>query len=383
MDNPKAAVPEILAAVPKKGEQKKEAMKSASQRRHYPRAVRNWLILGLVLIFVQVVVGGITRLTGSGLSITKWEIVTGTLPPLNGTDWLAEFDLYKATPQYEKMNEGMSLGDFKFIYFWEYFHRLWARLMGFAFILPLAYFLFRGYIDRALGKRLGLVFFAAALTASFGWIMVASGLIERPLVNAYKLSMHLGIAFITFGILLWTTLWTHDVRLSAKPSTQLRKLVYWTAGVFVVQILLGGMMSGMKAALFYPTWPDLNGETIPAVLLNSANWDLQHFIDYDKHPFMAALIQLLHRSTGYVVAFLIAALAWLGLRQNLLGTRWSKALWITLGLMLIQVFLGIGTLVLSKGGIIPVSWGVLHQAGALLLLTAVLYDVWLVRARPA
>lgn len=383
MDKPKPAVSKILAADPKLDELQNEATSSTSHRRHYPRAVRNWLILGLVLIFVQVVVGGITRLTGSGLSITKWEIVTGTLPPLNETDWLSEFDLYKGTPQYDKMNEGMSLGDFKFIYFWEYFHRLWARMMGFAFIIPLCYFLFKGYIDRALGKRLGLVFFAAALTASFGWIMVASGLIERPLVNAYKLSMHLGIAFITFGILLWTTFWTADVRLPARVSPSVRKLVYWTAGVLVVQILLGGMMSGMKAALFYPTWPDLNGETIPAVLFNGANWTFENFVDYDKHPFMAALVQVLHRSTGYLVAFLITALAWIGFRKNPLGPRWTTALWITLGLMFIQVLLGIGTLVLSKGGIIPVSWGVLHQAGALLLLSAVLYDVWLVRARPS
>ena len=141
-------------------------------------------------------------------------------------------------------------------------------------------------------------------------------------------------------------------------------------------------MSGMKAALFYPTWPDLNGETIPAVLFNGANWTFENFVDYDKHPFMAALVQLLHRTTGYLVASLIAALAVVGFRENLLGRRWSTALWITLALMIVQVLLGIGTLVLSKGGIIPVSWGVLHQAGALLLLTAVLYDVWLVRARP-
>ena len=390
MDKPKPAVSKIHTAALEKGEQQNEASSSSSQQRRYPRAVRNWLILGLVLIFVQVVVGGITRLTGSGLSITKWEIVTGTLPPLNETDWLSEFDLYKATPQYGKMNEGMSLSDFKFIYFWEYFHRLWARMMGFAFIIPLAYFLFKGYIDRALGKRLALVFFAAALTASFGWIMVASGLIERPLVNAYKLSMHLGIAFITFGILLWTTFWTADVRLPARPSIRVRKLVYWTAGVLVVQILLGGMMSGMKAAIFYPTWPDLNGETIPAVLFNGANWTFENFVDYDKHPFMAALVQVLHRSTGYVVAFLIAFLGWVGfssadlkIRQNLLGRRWSTALWITVALMVIQVLLGIGTLLFSKGGVIPVSWGVLHQAGALLLLSAVLYDVWLVRSNPA
>ncbi len=380
MDKPKLAVSKNSAAALEKAEVRNEGLQGASERRDYPRSVRNWLILGLVLIFVQVVVGGITRLTGSGLSITKWEIVTGSLPPLNETDWLSEFDLYKATPQYEKMNEGMSLGDFKFIYFWEYFHRLWARMMGFAFIIPLAYFMFKGYIDRALGKRLGLVFFAAALTASFGWIMVASGLIERPLVNAYKLSMHLGIAFITFGILLWTTFWTANVKLPALPSPKVRKLVYWTAGVLVVQILLGGMMSGMKAALFYPTWPDLNGETIPAVLFNGANWTFENFVDYDKHPFMAALVQLLHRTTGYLVAGLIAVLAVVGFRENLLGRRWSTALWITLALMIVQVLLGIGTLVLSKGGIIPVSWGVLHQAGALLLLTAVLYDVWLVQS---
>jgi len=142
-------------------------------------------------------------------------------------------------------------------------------------------------------------------------------------------------------------------------------------------------MSGMKAALFYPTWPDLNGESIPAVLFDSANWTFQNFVEYDKHPFMAALVQLLHRTTGYVVVGLIGVLAVVGFRQNLSGARWSVALWITLALMLVQVFLGIGTLVLSTGGIIPVSWGVLHQAGALLLLSAVLYDLWLVRVQPA
>ena len=353
---------------------------SSSTRRSYPRAVRAWLIAGLVLIFVQVIVGGITRLTGSGLSITKWEIVTGTLPPLNDAQWIAEFDLYKATPQYEKINEGMSMSEFKFIYFWEYFHRLWARMMGFVFIIPLCYFLLKRWIDSALGKRLLLVFLAAALTASFGWIMVASGLIERPLVNAYKLSMHLGIAFVTFGILLWTTFWAHNVQLSLKPASSTRKLVYWTFGVLVVQILLGGMMSGMKAALVYPTWPDLHGELFPAILFDSANWSLTNIVDYDKNPFMPALVQVLHRMTGYAVAILITLLVISGFRQNLSrDSRWSRALLLTFGLMVVQVLLGIGTLVLSQG-VIPVSWGVLHQAGALILLAAVLWDVWLVRA---
>ena len=376
MHNPEA--PALAAAPPAEvAPPAKSVPPSAPPRRQYPRSVRAWLIAGLVLIFVQVVVGGITRLTGSGLSITKWEIVTGTLPPLSEAAWTSEFELYKDTPQYEKINEGMSMSDFKFIYFWEYFHRLWARMMGLAFVIPLAYFVLRGYIDRRLGKRLALVFAAAALTASFGWIMVASGLIERPLVNAYKLSVHLAIAFATFGILLWTTLWTFDVRLSAKPAAPVRRTVYALAGVLAVQILLGGMMSGMKAALAYPTWPDLNGAAVPGVLLDAGAWTLDNVVHYDRHPFMSALVQLLHRTAGYAVAAVVTVLLWRGLSAA--GRRWRGALLLTGGLTALQVLLGIVTVVLSEA-VIPVSWGVLHQAGALLLLSAVLYDLWLVRA---
>ena len=347
-------------------------------RPRYPRAVRTWLAAGLALIFVQVVVGGVTRLTGSGLSITKWEIVTGALPPLSEAQWLEAFALYKATPQYEKMNAGMPLADFKFIYFWEYVHRLWARLMGLAFVVPLGVFLVRGYVDRALGKRLALVFAAAALTASFGWIMVASGLIDRPLVNAYKLSVHLGIAFVTFGLLLWTTFFAWGGRLSAKPAPGVRRLAYATAAALVVQILLGGVMSGMRAALFYPTWPDVGGAIVPAVVFDAANWTLANVVNYDGHPFMAALVQVLHRTAGYVVAGLVAALAWRGLRQNPEPTL-ARAIVLASALTAAQVALGIATVVLSVGEI-PVLWGVLHQAGALLLLGAVLWVVWLVRA---
>ena len=381
MDKPEAPVLSRAAAVaaPPPAAPEKGAPPTTPPRRRYPTAVRAWLIAGLVLIFVQVVVGGITRLTGSGLSITKWEIVTGTLPPLSEAAWEGEFALYKDTPQYEKMNEGMSMSDFKFIYFWEYFHRLWARMMGLVFVFPLAYFVLKGYIDRRLGKRLALVFAAAALTASFGWIMVASGLIERPLVNAYKLSMHLGIAFTTFGILLWTALWAFDVRLSAKPVTPVRKTVYALAGVLVVQILLGGVMSGMKAALAYPTWPDLNGAAVPGVLLEAGAWTLDNVIHYDSHPFMSALVQLLHRTVGYAVAAIVTLLLWRGWRAA--RGRWRVALALTGTLTLLQILLGIGTVILSEP-VIPVSWGVLHQAGALFLLSAVLYDVWLVRAVP-
>lgn len=143
-------------------------------------AVQIWLIVGLFMILMQVFIGGITRLTGSGLSITKWDIVSGTIPPLNENEWNAQFELYQQTPQYHKINKGMSLSEFKFIFFWEYFHRLWARTMGFVFLFPLIFFIFKRKISSLLGKRLFIVFLLAALNASMGWIMVASGLIERP-----------------------------------------------------------------------------------------------------------------------------------------------------------------------------------------------------------
>jgi len=155
------------------------------------RIVKIWLIIGLVMIFFQVVIGGITRLTGSGLSITKWEIVTGTIPPLNSADWEEAFDLYKATPQYKQINKGMSMSEFKFIYFWEFIHRLWARTMGFVFLFPFLFFLGTQRFSKKLFKQLIVVFLLAALVASLGWIMVASGLRDLPWVSPYKLTLHL------------------------------------------------------------------------------------------------------------------------------------------------------------------------------------------------
>ena len=168
--------------------------------------VKVWLLVGIIMIFFQVVIGGVTRLTGSGLSITKWEIILGTFPPVNAQQWMEAFDLYKATPQYQQINEGMNLKEFKFIYFWEYFHRLWARLMGFVFLIPFLLFYFRGFFDKWLTKRLVIVFLLAALVASFGWIMVASGLIHRPWVNAYKLTMHLSLALVFIQLFIMDNL---------------------------------------------------------------------------------------------------------------------------------------------------------------------------------
>ncbi len=343
----------------------------------YPSAVKIWLIIGLVMIFFQVVIGGVTRLTGSGLSITKWEIVTGTFPPMSATQWEKEFDLYKATPQYQQINEGMSMGDFKFIYFWEYFHRLWARSMGFVFIIPLVIFWRKKWIDRPLYKRLGIVFLLAALVASFGWIMVASGLINRPWVNAYKLTMHLSLAFILYSYLLWTTFGATLPNLKVINNQMLKRGVLLILGVLSLQIVLGGVVSGMKAGLFYPTWPDMNGAWVPAVLLDSSQWNVDNFVQYDKGLFMAAFIQLAHRTTAYVLTIIVLTY-FIKARKADITNGFRLGLYMLVSMLVIQVLLGIFTLVNSVGTI-PVGLGVMHQGGALVLLSITFFLLFQLR----
>lgn len=344
---------------------------SPNTTKGYTTAVKIWLCIGLFMIFVQVVVGGITRLTGSGLSITKWEIVTGTLPPTNEAAWEAEFAEYRATPQYQKINEGMSMSDFKFIYFWEYIHRLWARLMGFVFIIPLGFFVARGMVDKPLLKRLGVVFLLAALVASFGWIMVASGLIDRPWVNAYKLTMHLSLALILFSYLFWTTLKVMQPNPEVIHNKLLKKGAIAITALAAVQIILGGIMSGMKAGLYFPTWPDMNGAAVPEVLLAASNWTVENFVDYDATLFMPALVQILHRTTAYVLTALVLWFAYRGLKAQTTA-HFRTGLYLLVSMLIIQVGLGIFTLV-NCVGTVPVGLGVYHQAGALLFLSIVLF----------
>lgn len=334
-------------------------------------AVKLWLITGLVMIFMQIIIGGVTRLTGSGLSITKWEVVTGTIPPLSLAEWEAAFDLYKQTPQYQKINEGMSLNDFKFIFFWEYFHRLWARLMGLVFIVPFCWFLWRGRLSQQLTKRLLVVVALAGLEGFFGWIMVASGLIHRPWVNAYNLTLHLCTALVIFAYLLWTIFIAYRPERPSWSSDGLRRLGWGLLGLAFVQIALGAMMSGTKAGLFFPTWPDQGGAFLPEVLLNAEHWQQENFLNYDTNPFMPALIQFLHRNSAYLLTIMVLYFVWRTRNLHLSpAMQWAnRAMLVTLA---VQVLLGITTLINCQGHI-PVLLGVLHQAGAVFLLMALLY----------
>ena len=336
------------------------------------KAVGIWLGIGVVMIFFQIFIGGVTRLTGSGLSITKWEIVTGTLPPLSEDHWEEEFEEYKATPQYHKINKGMSLGDFKFIYFWEYFHRLWARSMGFVFLFPLLYFLWKKKIRKALKPHLAGVFALAALVASFGWIMVASGLIERPWVNAYKLSIHLSLGILLYAYVLYLA---YD-ELFAKKKEASRQIYKWSvllSSALAIQIFLGGLMSGMKAGLFFPTWPDMNGAIIPETLLDFSNLTLSAFTHYDSNIYAVAFVQFFHRLLAYIIV-IFALLFWKKIKDsNIPSIQTAKQLLVFA--VLLQVTLGIITVVMCKGQI-PVFWGVAHQAGAIFLLSVLLYILY-------
>lgn len=347
-------------------------------------AVRIWLITGLVMIFMQIVIGGITRLTGSGLSITRWEIVTGSIPPLNEAHWQEEFALYQQTPQYHKINQGMALDDFKFIYFWEYFHRLWARLMFFVFVIPFALFVYRGMLSRRLLPRMLVVVALAGLEGFFGWIMVASGLIQRPWVNAYNLTLHLCMAIVIFGYLLWTTF------IAYQPFRQPGHKTYtWGAsfswslvGLAFLQIALGAMMSGTKAGLTYASWPDMNGHYFPEILFQGSNWVAENFRNYDTNAFMPTLIQFLHRNTAYLLSALVLYFVWRVQKNGSVSPALRRGNVALIAMLIVQVLLGIVTLVNCQGSI-PVTLGVLHQAGAIFLMGTLLYVTYQLNLKSA
>ncbi|MBK9733798.1 MAG: COX15/CtaA family protein [Saprospiraceae bacterium] len=351
----------------------------------YSKKVTNWLFIGIVMLFFQIIIGGITRLTESGLSITKWEIITGTVPPFSEKDWIEEFDLYKTTPQYLEVNQGMDIKDFKFIYFWEYIHRFWARIMGLTFLFPFIWFVWKGYLDKELLKRLGIVVFLAILAATFGWIMVASGLVQRPWVNAYKLSVHLCIALAVYSTLLNTFLYAKGtVVYSGIVRHRSNVLLVLFVSILVWQIFLGGVMSGMKAAVVFPSWPDMNGEYLPSILLKYSEWNINNFNHYDTNIFMPALIHFLHRGTAYIL-FFIGILLGISLYKESSYNAFNgnsiilnRTGILLISVLVLQMLLGIIT-VMSSIGTVPVLWGVLHQGVAILLLSIVVYTIFILR----
>jgi cytochrome c oxidase assembly protein subunit 15 len=330
------------------------------------RQIAGWLFGCCLLVYLMVVVGGITRLTHSGLSIAEWQPVVGTLPPLNDAEWEAQFAKYQATPEYQQVNHGMSLDAFKGIFWWEYAHRLLGRLIGVAFLVPLLIFVWRGHIERHVAPRLIGIFLLGGLQGALGWYMVKSGLVDDPRVSQYRLAAHLGLAFLIYAAMFWTALQllAPDWRPATDPKRrgQRRFAVFLSTLVFVM-VLSGALVAGLHAGLAYNTFPLMNGEFIPEAIMQLDPWYLNFFGNI-------ATVQFDHRLIAWTLMALIP-LFWLRSRSIDLQPRARGACTVLLLALGVQVALGIATLLMK----VPLGIAATHQAGALLVFTAALWTV--------
>ncbi len=323
-----------------------------------------WLFSGCLLIFGMVVVGGITRLTGSGLSITEWKVITGTVPPLTETQWLEEFEKYKQIPQYRAINSHFTLSDFKFIYFWEYLHRLFGRMIGLVFLAGFVFFYFRKAIPKNLTPKLMGMFLLGAIQGFLGWYMVASGLTHNIRVSHIRLAIHLTFAFITFGYVFWvalTQLFNRQAS-NAPALTSFRKHVKVILLLLTVQIIYGAFVAGTKAGMVYNTWPKMGTAWLPeSIPFAFAGEGVSSLINN------LASIQFIHRSMAYLLCIYIAVFSFRLLKQDLHPSQKQSLYFLLTGIFL-QVLLGIITLLLQ----VPLWLGVLHQAVAFFLFAAVI-----------
>ncbi|HEY0012035.1 MAG TPA: COX15/CtaA family protein [Allosphingosinicella sp.] len=327
-----------------------------AEPRPNPSAIAWWLLGVAALVFAMIVVGGITRLTESGLSITRWDVVSGTLPPLSDAAWQAEFDAYRQTPQYQLVNRGMSLEDFKSIFFWEYVHRLLGRVIGFAFALPLAFFWWRRAIPKGQGRKLGLLLALGGLQGAIGWWMVASGLVDRPEVSHIRLAVHLLTALAIFGLLVWTALDLDRLaRAPGAPPVRVPLIAIWTLSLLFLQFLFGAYVAGLEAGYAFNSWPLMGDEFFPSQTPMLSPW-LSNLVD---NPVM---VQFVHRWLAILVAIVALALAATAWRA---GRRRAAEL-LAAGVVM-QVLLGIHTILSG----VEIRVAVAHQAMAALLLAAV------------
>lgn len=326
------------------------------------RQVAAWLLLCCALVFTMVVVGGVTRLTHSGLSIVEWQPILGALPPMNEAQWLATFDQYKLTPEYRKVNHGMSVAAFKSIFWWEYFHRLLGRMIGFVFLLPLLWFWWLRQIDRPLALKLAGIFVLGGLQGAMGWYMVKSGLVDDPRVSQYRLTAHLSIALALYAAMLWTALGLLYPGAGAAVARQapLRRLSRIITAVIAYTVVSGGFVAGIRAGFAYNTFPLMNGHLVPPEIFMLEPWHLNFFNNM-------ATVQFDHRLGAWLLALLVP---WFSLkaRREALAPRTRFTGHLLLGMLVLQLALGIATLLL----LVPIPLAAAHQGSAVLLLTAAL-----------
>jgi heme a synthase len=328
-----------------------------------------WLLGVAAMVFIMVVIGGLTRLTESGLSIVDWRPVTGWLPPLTEAEWLATFQAYRATPEYLHVNRGMTLAEFKGIFWLEYIHRLWGRLIGVAFIIPFMVFLAKGWIGWRLAPHLIVALVLGGLQGVLGWYMVKSGLIDRPEVSQYRLTAHLGAAILIYGYLLWLgwSLMQPQTRRGHGGEAKEWRYAVALTGLVVLTILAGGFVAGLNAGLVYNTFPLMDGRLVPDGLFQTTPFWLSLFEDVTTVQFTHRVLAL--TTLAAVIAFWLAAL------RRPLPRAARLAVHALAVVAIIQVGLGIATLLLA----VPIGLGVAHQAGGVLLFTMALLTVFQLR----
>lgn len=320
-----------------------------------------WLLTGCFLIFIMVIVGGITRLTDSGLSISNYKLITGTIPPLNDTEWQEAFELYQQYPEYQKLHSHFTIDDFKSIYFWEWLHRLIGRLIGLVFIIPFLYFLITKQLTKQTIKKCLVLLVLGGFQGFLGWYMVKSGLVDMPDVSHYRLAAHLTTAFLTFAATLWVTL---DLMYPNKKTINIkfRNLIIVSYSILIIQIIYGAFVAGLKAGLLHNHWPLMNeGKFI-------------HHSAYVLDPLYKNLIenpsgiQFVHRTLAYLVVISILML-WYKARKLSLSNLQSKSINMLLILVAFQFLLGVLTILFA----VPLWLGVAHQIGAFFLLSAMTF----------
>ncbi len=327
------------------------------------RPVVIWLFSGCILIFIMVVVGGITRLTNSGLSMTDWHLVTDTFPPMSDERWNEAFEAYKQFPEYKLINsqKEFTLEDYKYIYFWEWFHRFIGRIIGIVFIIPFIYFLIKKRLSRHTVKQSLILLGLGALQGFFGWFMVKSGLVDNPDVSHFRLALHLVTAFITFAYTFWVAL--DLIYPDRRAPHALRSLSRFALAILLVQIIYGGFVAGLNAGLVHNHWPLMSD----GKLIHESVW-------LERDSILLALtegksgVQFVHRTVAY---FVVAAMVWLYVRSRryALSSALKNGLNLLIALVTAQFILGVFTLLMG----VPLWLGLLHQVMAFILLSAMVF----------
>jgi heme a synthase len=328
------------------------------------RQVAAWLFACAAMVFATLIVGGVTRLTHSGLSIVEWQPIVGTIPPLSTAEWETTFDKYKATPEYQKVNHQMSLDEFKGIFWWEYFHRVLGRTIGLVFLVPFLWFLARRKIDKALVPKLVGIFVLGGLQGAMGWYMVKSGLVDDPRVSQYRLTAHLSIAFLIFISMTWVALGLLGRRTGAAVDAsvaRVRRIGFRLALLAFYMIVTGGFVAGIRAGKAYNTFPLMNGDLVPPEVFMMEPWYLNFFSNM-------ATVQFDHRLGAWLLAVFVPWFWWL-VRSSPVSARARSVATLLLVALAAQITLGILTLLFA----VPVALGAAHQGGAMVVFGVLLW----------